>query len=97
MKRELNMNILAINRLFLTRERVDSSALEVAITAAVKQSDRRCQDFIGVFVKRTNPKSRGDVNWVVKGIKFGRAEREQCNAALAVIVERMKREFEILE
>jgi hypothetical protein len=89
------MNILAVNRLFLTRERIDSSVLELAIATAVKKSDQRCEDFIGVFVKRSPPKSRGDANWAVRGIKFGRAERDQCNTALAIIVERMKREFEI--
>jgi hypothetical protein len=31
----------------------------------------------------------------VARIKFGKAERENCNAALSVIVERLKREFEI--
>jgi hypothetical protein len=62
---------------------------------AVKRADPRCEDFIGVFIEHRTPKSRDDTNWAVRGVKFGRAERRNCNAALSVIIERLKREFEI--
>jgi hypothetical protein len=61
----------------------------------VKRSNPDCEPFIGVFVEPNASKSNNEANWAIKGIKFGRAERELCNAALTVIVERMKREFEI--
>jgi hypothetical protein len=78
-----------------SREQIKCETLEVAIATAVKSSDPRCEPFIGVFIERRTPKSRDDANWAVKGIKFGKAERQNCNAALSVIVERLKREFEI--
>jgi hypothetical protein len=78
-----------------TREPIKSAVLEAAIATAVKRSNPDCELFIGVFVERNAPKSSDETNWAIKGIKFGRAERELCNAALSVIVERMKREFEI--
>jgi hypothetical protein len=87
--------MFAIKRLFENKAQIKSGALECAIAAAVKQSDPRCEAFIGVFVERSEPKLRGDANWAVRGVRFGKAERNQCNAALSVIVERMKREFEI--
>jgi hypothetical protein len=78
-----------------TREQIECTALEAAIATAVKSSDPSCEAFIGVFVERASPKSLAETNWTLKGIKFGKAEREPCNAALSVIVERLKREFEI--
>ena len=89
------MKFLAIERSLAHREQINSAALETAIATAVKSSDPRCEAFISVFLERATPKSRADTNWTLKGIKFGKAERESCNAALSVIVERLKREFEI--
>jgi hypothetical protein len=78
-----------------SREQIKCETLEVAIATAVKRSDPRCESFIGVFIERRAPTSGDDTNWAVRGIKFGKAERENCNTALSVIVERLKREFEI--
>ena len=78
-----------------SREQIKCATLEVAIATAVQRSDPRCGPFIGVFIERRTPKSRDDANWAVRGIKFGKAERDNCNAALSVIVERLKQEFEI--
>ena len=77
------------------REQIKCTTLESAIATAVKSSDPSCEAFIGVFVERATPTSRAETNWTLKGIKFGKAEREPCNAALSVIVERLKCEFEI--
>lgn len=89
------MRFSAINRTLEIREPIKCATLEAAIATAVKSSDPSCEAFIGVFVERAAPKSRADTNWTLKGIKFGKAEREPCNAAISVIVERLKREFEI--
>ena len=78
-----------------SREQIKCETLEVAIATAVKRSDPRCEPFMGVFIERCTPKLRDDTNWAVRGIKFGKAERENCNTALSVIIERLKREFEI--
>jgi hypothetical protein len=78
-----------------SREQIRCITLEGAIAIAVKRSDPRCEPFIGVIVERSAPKSSDDANWDVIGVKFGKAARENCNAALSVIVERLKREFEI--
>jgi hypothetical protein len=86
---------LAQGPLINSRVQIKSVALEVAIATAVKRSNPSCQGFIGVFVERSAPKSRDEANWAIKGIKFGKAARENCNAALSVIVDRLKREFEI--
>jgi hypothetical protein len=96
------MLVLALNRLSnspepVAREAIKRAALEAAITAAVKKSDPSCEPFVGIFVERVARSSSNEANWAVKGVKFGRSEREQCNSALSVIIERLKREFEIAD
>jgi len=71
--------------------------LELAITKAVKEAVPGCESFVGVVVRRTNPKSRVDANWALRGVKFGMANRDQVNEAMATIVERMQREFRLSE
>jgi hypothetical protein len=80
------------------RDRIERTILEDAITAAVKKSGCSCEAFVGVMVERVVArKALNDANWAVKGVKFGKSDREQCNSALTVIVERLKREFEITD
>jgi hypothetical protein len=78
-----------------TREPIKRATLEAAITAAVKKSSPTCEPFVGILVERIPRKSSGEANWAVKGVKFGKSERDQCNSALSVIIDRLKREFEI--
>ncbi len=81
----------------ITREPIKRAALEAAITAAVKRSNPNCEPFVGILVERVARKSSDEANWAVKGVKFGKSEREQCNSALTVIIERLRREFEIAD
>jgi hypothetical protein len=79
-------------------DRVSQSraSLESAIAEAVK-AEPGCQYFLGVFVMPEQPKSRSDANWSIRGVKFGRADRDKSNKVLASIVERMQREFRLSE
>lgn len=80
------------NRSSVSRERLQS-----AITEAVKKSEAGCESFVGVVIRRETPKSRLDPNWGIKGIRFGRADRDKSAQAIAKIVERMQREFRLAE
>jgi hypothetical protein len=75
------------------RSSVSRDRLQSAITEAVKKADPDCEGFVGVIVQRESPKERLDANWAVKGVKFGKADRDKSSNALATIVERMQREF----
>jgi hypothetical protein len=68
-----------------------------AITTAVKRSNPNCEPFVCIFIERISPNSSDEANWAVKGIKFGKSERERCNSALSLIIDRLKREFEIAD
>jgi hypothetical protein len=90
------MTLLAFNsEKPIIRESIDRAALESAITAAVKRSDPSCEPFVGVIVERVAQKSSNDANWAVKGVKFGKSDRNHCNSALSVIIQRLKSEFEL--
>jgi hypothetical protein len=77
------------------RSLIGSTQLEWVITEAVKKEGIGCEAFVGVIVQQTRPKSRFDANWAVRGVKFGRADRDKANEAIATIVERMQREFRL--
>ena len=78
-----------------TRSSVSPERLQPAITKGVKKSDAKCEGFIGVIVQRQTPKARFDADWSVKGVRFGKADRDKCSLALVTIVERMQREFSL--
>lgn len=71
--------------------------MQSAITEAVKRSEAGCKSFVGVVIRRETPKSRLDPNWAIKGIRFGRADRDKSALAITKIVERMQREFRLAE
>jgi hypothetical protein len=75
------------------RDSISRDALQEAIAAGVKRADASCASFMGVIVQRAIAASSLDANWTIRGIKYGRANRDKANAALATIVERMQREF----
>jgi hypothetical protein len=79
------------------RAAMTAPELELAITDAVKAAAPGCEDFLGVIVEHTTPKSRLDPNWDVRGVKFGKADRQTTDKALASVVERMQREFLLSE
>jgi hypothetical protein len=76
-----------------SRPAMTAPELELAITDAVKTAAPGCQDFIGVIVQHMTPKSHLEPNWDVRGVKFGKADRQTADEALASVVERMRREF----
>ena len=80
----------ADNRNAITRE-----AMQAAITLAVKKADPDCKPFVGVIVQRTNPKSSLETNWTIRGIKFGKADRNKAKEAVDTIVQRLQREFKL--
>ena len=65
----------------------------MAISEAVKKAAPGCEEFVGVMVQQDRPKSHLDPNWVIRGVKFGKADRKVVDEALATVVERMQREF----
>jgi hypothetical protein len=79
------------------RSSVSLERLQSAITEAVKKSDPGCECFVGVIVQRETPTARFGANWAIRGVRFGKANRDKSTQALATITERMQREFRLAE
>jgi hypothetical protein len=77
------------------RDLVSLATLERTIAGTVRWSAPDCERFVGVIVQRTTPKSRFDANWTLRGVRFGKADREKANVAVTTIVERLQREFRV--
>jgi len=77
------------------RKPITQAELETALAEAVRAHDAQCEGLIGVIVELVSPTSPAGSNWRVKGVKYGRAERDRCDAALSICVEKMQREIEI--
>jgi hypothetical protein len=87
---------LTDSQLFDNLVLLSSASLELAITEAVK-AEPGCEAFVSVFVKAEESKSCFDANWSIRGVKFGRADRDKSSKVLASIVERMQRELRLSE
>lgn len=77
------------------RASIGAPELELAIAEALRKAAPDCEGFAGVIVRQTTPNSRSDANWVLQGVKFGKADRQTIRAALPSIVERMQREYKL--
>jgi hypothetical protein len=78
------------------RSAVSCKYLESAVTDAVK-SALDSEAFVGVIIQRIAPKSRMDPNWAVRGVRFGKADRDKSGKVLATVVEQMQREFSLTD
>lgn len=84
-----------LKQLATKRSAITRAALELTIAEAVRASDPHCESLVGVIVERIVPKSPGGANWVVKAVKYGKADRERCSVAITRVVEVGMREFEV--
>ena len=77
------------------RQAMTRTALEGTITERVKNSSAECEQFVGVIIEYVKPSKPGDANWGLKGVRYGKADREACAAALSVLVAEGQLELEL--
>jgi hypothetical protein len=77
------------------RQSISRQELQSAIADAVKMAEPDCRDFVGVIVDRETPQSRYDTNWAIRGVRFGKSDRDKSTQALNIIVSRLQREFRL--
>jgi CspA family cold shock protein len=92
-----SMSLKKIDNAKVKRTPITRAALELAITETIRANDSQCQGLVGVIVERVVPKLPGDANWAVKGIKYGKADRDRCSAALSDCVKQGQQEFEVTD
>jgi len=78
-----------------TRKPVTREELEQSLTEAVRAIHPECEGFAGVIVERVVPPVPGGANWVVRGIRFGRADRHRSGIVLSYCVDEAQLEFEL--
>jgi hypothetical protein len=76
------------------RQPITRSELEHAIANLVKGA-ADCDQFVGVIVERVTPDASGGNNWVLKGVKYGNADRTICDAALSASVTQQALQFDL--
>lgn len=79
------------------RTPITRAALELAVANSVRGSDPQCEGLIGIVVERVVPGSPGGANWIVKGVKYGNAQRDRCSTAISNCVEEAQREFMVMD
>jgi hypothetical protein len=78
---------------FNGRTPMSCEGLEAAITEVVKKMEPGCEGLVGVIVMHQAAKLPSDTNWTLRGVRFGRADREKASKAIAVVVELGQRDF----
>jgi hypothetical protein len=79
------------------RPAITSAELEQTIAEAIRKTAPECEELVGVIVQHQRPKIQHDANWVVRGVKFGKADRKMVNEALTTVVEQLQQEFRLAD
>jgi hypothetical protein len=79
------------------RQPISRKDLQLSITEAIRKFDPDCEAFIDVIIEHSEPKLRLDPNWTIKGVRYGRCDREKAAQAMAAITARMQSEFRLYE
>jgi hypothetical protein len=87
--------LFSMDRPLDNRKRISREEMQAAIAGAVKKADPDCEPFVGVIAERTKRSSILEANWAMRGIKFGRADRNKASDAVNRIVERMQCDFNL--
>lgn len=77
------------------RKSVARAALEQILKDDVTTSHAEFESFAGVIVERVARSPDQPSNWVVKGIRYGGADRHRCGLVLAHCVEEAQEEYEL--
>ena len=75
------------------RKPITRADLEQSLADAVRSVGPECQAFVGVIVERVVPETAGGANWAVKGVRYGRADRDRCEAALGMSLHEKQLEY----
>lgn len=75
------------------RKPITRAYLEQSLADAVRSIDPACEAFVGVIIERVVPKPPGGVNWAIKGVRYGRADRDRCEAALGMCLREKQLEY----
>ena len=77
------------------RKTTTIAELERALADDVRGGHSECEAFVAVVVERVVPPWPDAANWAVKGVKYGKADRNRCGSVLSDLVAKRQLEFEL--
>lgn len=79
------------------RKSITREILERFLTDAVRKSAPECEGFVGVIVQRVMPEGLDGANWVVKGVKYGKADRSRCETVLGTSLREEQQNYVLVD
>ena len=55
------------------------------------------QGFVGVIIQMVMPEVLGGVNWVIKGVKYGKANRSRCETVLGTTLREKQQNYVLVD
>jgi hypothetical protein len=77
------------------RKSVARATLEEILKEGITTSHEEFESFAGVIVERVARSPDQPSNWVVKGVRYGKADRHRCGLVLAHCVEQAQEEYDL--
>jgi hypothetical protein len=84
-------------RLNKSRKPITRTALEQSLADAVRSIAPECEAFVGLILERVVPKTPGGANWIVKGVRYGKADRHKCERALGASLDENQLEYALID
>jgi CspA family cold shock protein len=72
---------------------ITRAALELSLAEAVRQVAPECEGFVGLIIEPVVPDKPDGANWNIKGVRYGKADRNRCEAALVLWLREKQREY----
>ena len=79
------------------RKLISRADLEQSLTDAIRKVSPECGAFVGIIVDRILPETAGGINWTIRGVKYGKADRGRCDAALSIWLQKKRQEYTLIE
>lgn len=79
------------------RVSVFRSVLEQNLGDAIRDRDPECGALVGIIVEPATSDAAYGANWAIKGVKYGRADRDRCSAVIASCVLDLRSKFQVSE
>jgi CspA family cold shock protein len=75
------------------RKPITRIELEQSLANAVRSVGPECEAFVGVIIERVAPETSGGANWAIKGVRYGRTDRDRSEAALGIALHEQQLEY----
>jgi CspA family cold shock protein len=79
------------------RTLISRADLEQSLTDAVRKISPECGAFAGIIVDRILPETAGGINWTIRGVKYGKADRGKCDAALSMWLQKKRQKYTLID